>query len=229
MDNAFEPYGYFYKITFPFALLGIVLLFKKQTFKSNIKTSIFLCWVISCLIFGILQPVNINRINIIFMPILICIAIALIWLGEKIKPVFPIAICGFFLAFIAFTIDYHGETYKEMADYKFHSGLLSALQYASTMSHGPICVTDKIDMPYIYVLFVEKPDPKSYLDSILYIDTTSPFRQVRSLLRYTFGKQNCFSGTQTVYVLTSNEIPPHLGNRYNYQFFDNFVVYYPKT
>jgi len=227
--NAFEPYGYFYKITFPFALFGIILLFKKQTLKPSVKNSTFLCWVISCLVFGVLQPVNINRINIIFIPLLICIATAFIWLGDKIKPILPIAICSFFIAFIAFTIDYHGEVYKEMADNKFHLGLLSAIQYASAISHGPICVTDKVDMPYIYVLFVEKPNPNSYLNSMVYIDSPSPFRQVRSLLRYTFGKQNCINGTQTVYVLASDEIPPHLGNRYNYQFFENFVVYFPKS
>ena len=226
--NAFEPYGYFYAITFPLAILGVVLLVRSLNSQNESKILLLLVWLGAPLFFGAIQPVNINRINIIFIPILICIAVSIAWLKNIFKPIYPISICSFILAFIAFTFDYHGSVYMKMADIKFHTGLLSAIQYADTIANGQICLTSKIDMPYIYVLFAEKPDPASYLNTIQYFDATDPFRQVRSLLRYTFGKQNCSVGTQVVYVLTSDEIPPPLGNRYKYEFFDNFVVYFPK-
>ena len=226
--NSIEPFGYFYGITFPLAILGAVLLILARKLSDTPQTTFLLAWLAAPLIFGVFQPVNINRINLIFLPILISIAVAVNWLGNRFKPIFPILLSCFLLAFIAFTIDYHGEIYKRIADIKFHAGLLSAIQFASTTSPGPICVTDKIDMPYIYILFVEKPNPASYLNSIEYIDANSPFRQVRSLLRYTFGKQNCAGKEPRFYLLTTGEPPPPLGNRYNYKFFENFIAYYPR-
>jgi hypothetical protein len=226
--NTIEPYGYFYGITFPLVIIGAILLLQSQQKSSSSKILLLLAWLGTPLVFGIIQPVNINRINLIFIPLLICMAAALVWLGEKLEPLLPIAVCSLLLAFIAFTIDYHGDAYGRMADIKFHTGLLSAIQYASTTTQGPICVTDKIDMPYIYVLFVEKPDPASYLNSIQYVDNGSPFRQVRSLLRYTFGKQNCINLPDTVYLLRSDDGFPKTGSKYNVEVFNDFHVYTPK-
>ncbi len=226
--NAYEPYGYFYKVTFPFSVLGAVVLFQNQRLKFKTEESLLLLWLAVSLVFGILQPVNINRLNIIFIPLLICAAVSLDWLGRQTNLFFILAIGGLLIGFLSFTADYHGEAYKAVASRKFRSGLLSAIQYAGSISQGPICVTDELDHPYIYVLFVEKPDPATYLDSIEYENKPGPFRYVRSLLRYTFGKQNCPLQPLPVYVLAVGESPPQLGKKYELEFFDNYVVYYPK-
>ena len=226
--NSIEPFGYFYRITFPLAITGIILIIGYQKSLKTPKILILLSWLGAPLIFGIIQPVNINRINIIFIPILVCIAVAVDWLGNNIKSIFPIIMCGFFLAFIAFTIDYHSEAYKTMSDLKFHTGLLSALQYANENSQSPICVTDKIDMPYIYILFVDKLSPTSYLNTIQYTNTQGPFRQVRSLLRYTFGKLNCTNRPDTVYLFRSDDGFPKTGYKYNVEIFNSYHVYTPK-
>ncbi|MGE5074153.1 MAG: hypothetical protein ACM3MF_12050, partial [Anaerolineae bacterium] len=133
---------------------------------------------------------------------------------------------GFLAAFTWFTIVYHGQGYRSMIDRKFHLGLLPAMQYASGLTTGPICVTGKIDQPYIYALFAEKPDPHSVAASLRYADVPGDIRTVQSVTRYTFGTRNCAAGEPQVYVLTADEIPPQLGKRYDYRFFDQFVVYY---
>jgi hypothetical protein len=56
----------------------------------------------------------------------------------------------------------------------------------------------------------------------------APLRQVASYGRYTFGTERCSAGLAYTYVLAADEIPPRLGNRYQYEFFDNYVVYYAK-
>jgi len=226
--NAYEPYGYFYKVTFPFAVLGAVVLFQKQRLKFKMEESLLLLWLAVSLAFGILQPVNINRLNIIFIPLLLCAAVSLDWLGQQTNLFFVLAIGGLLIGFISFTADYHGEAYRAAASRKFRPGLLPAIQYASTISQGPICVTDEPGHPYIYVLFIERPDPAAYLDSIEYENRAGPSRYVRSLLRYTFGKQNCPLQPLPVYVLAVGEVPPQLGRKYEFEFFDNYVVYYPR-
>lgn len=132
------------------------------------------------------------------------------------------------IAFVSFSIDYHGPVYRNLASLKFRPGLLAAIQFGSTLSKGEICVTDEPDFPYIYVLFVEKIAPVKYLSTIQYIYGIGPSRHVPSLLNYTFGKGNCATRPLPVYVLRDGEIlPPHQGIKYKFKFFDNYVVYYP--
>ena len=226
--NAFEPFGYFYKVTFPLALLGIVLLFLARKRERAFGQTVLLLWVSACLIFGVLQQVNINRINTIFIPLLLCTALAVDWLAQRWKPLYPLAILGFTGAFAAFTLAYHGAGYRAMIDHKFHDGLMPAIHYASSLTRGPVCVTGKFDQPYIYVLFSEKPDPRQVVATIRYAEPSGDLRTARSLTRYTFGTQNCDISESPVYVLTSDEIPPHMGRKYGFKFFDEFVVYFPQ-
>jgi 4-amino-4-deoxy-L-arabinose transferase-like glycosyltransferase len=227
--NVYDPYGYFYRVTFPFAVLGMILLFYQQRFHFSVEIQFLLFWISACLIFGVLQPVNINRINIIFIPLLLCIALFLDWLGNIVKPAYIIAIVGLFIGFISFNIDYHGPTYMALAADKFRPGLLPAIQYASGISQGPICVTNEPDHPDIYVLFVEQANPEKYLGSIQYnVDIPGPYRYVLSLLRYTFGKQYCPHDRSVTYVLRVGEIHPTFEGKYDYKFFENYVVYNPR-
>ncbi len=226
--NAFEPFGYFYKVTFPLALFGIVLLFRAQRREHDPAKTILLLWIAACLIFGVLQLVNINRINLIFIPLILCTALAIDWIGMRWRLLYPVSIVAFAAAFLWFSIAYHGPAYRAAIDHKFHKGLLPAIQYASSLSTGPVCVTDNIDMPYIFVLFAEQPELSSVLQTIQYGNPANDLFPVRSMTRYRFGAENCPSLEPPVYVWSTDEVPPHLGQRYHYQFFDEFVVYYPK-
>ncbi len=226
--NSFEPFGYFYKVTFPLALFGLVMLFLAQRRQDDPARSVLILWISACLIFGVLQRVNINRINLIFIPLLLCTALAVDWIGMRWRILYAFGVAAFAIAFVWFTVIYHGPAYRTAIDRKFHKGLLPAIQYASSLTTGPICVTDKIDMPYIFVLFAEQPDPFQVIHTIQYGDPSNDMYPVRSLTRYAFGAQNCVPSERLVYVWTTDEVPPHVGLRYRYEFFDNFVVYSPK-
>ena len=69
-------------------------------------------------------------------------------------------------AFVGFTRDYHGAEYRQRASEGFFDGLLPALDYARQLTGGPICVTDSVNMPYIFVLFAEQTPPSAYLSSM---------------------------------------------------------------
>jgi len=229
ISNTVEPFGYFYKITFPLALIGIILLvqFDKTTLPA--KKMFLLSWFGASFLIGVIQEPNVNRLNIIFIPIILSIAYCLFWLNNFFKFVLPTSICLLLVGFILFTISYHGEPYRQQINYKFNAGLFSALELTKQFENNPICMTDKINMPYIFALFSEKSDPLNYLDTVKYVDPQAPLRQVASFGRYTFGWKNCIGSKSFVYLLRSDEIPPPLGERYKFEFFENFVVYYPKT
>jgi hypothetical protein len=83
-------------------------------------------------------------------------------------------------------------------------------------------------MPYIYVLFVEKPDPASYLASVRYRDAAGPYRQVESFLRYTFGKRFCAGLPETIYLLRPDDGLPKTGSKYLVEVFNEYHVFIPK-
>jgi len=229
VSNTVEPYGYFYKITFPLALIGFILLVKSNRIGDPIKKLFLVCWSSAAFIVGVIQEPNVNRINIVFIPIILSIAYCLTWLNTYHKLVLPTSICLLLAGFIFFTISYHGELYRQQINYKFNAGLFSALEFTKQFKNDPICMTDKINMPYIFVLFSEQGDPVNYLDTVKYVDPQAPLRQMSSFGRFTFGRRNCIGSKSFIYLLQSDEVPPPVGDRYKFEFFDNFVVYYPKA
>ena len=224
--NTLNPYGYFYAITFPIAVLGAVLLIPGRQARNAAERWLVLAWLAAALLIGLLQPVNINRINLIFMPLLLCMALVLNWLSEHFRPGFVVALCLLCLGFAAFTRDYHSEAYQRSAAEPFFTGFLPALEYARQAGSGPICVTGKINMPYIFALFTEQLDPASYLDGLIYANPGGEFQRVISLGRYTFGLSHCMHLPGTIYILSPGDTYI-VDSSYTLTQFDRFRVYTP--
>jgi len=225
--NVVDPFGYFYRVGLPLAVAGLILLLHQRRPGLRFEVRLLLAWLGAASIVAILQAVNINRFNIIFVPLLILGAHALDWLQSRYHALGPATAFVLAAAFLAFTVAYHSQPYRRQADSKFQDGLLAALGFARGLTDGGLCVTDKINMPYIYALFSEQTSPAAFQASVKYVDSTEPLRQVASFSRYTFGARNCVVDKDPTYVLRTDEVAPRLGNRYSYEFFDNFVVYYP--
>ena len=225
--NTVEPYGYFYRYTFPLAFLGSLILVPLRRFAQSPEKLLVLSWLAAASILGLLQPANINRLNLIFMPLLVASAVCLDWLRRHFGGGFALAVLALLIGFILFTRDYHGARYRQQVDGPFFTGLLEALDFARGVSDNPICVTDEVRMPYIFVLFTEKMDPASYLSTIEYDDPNGAFRQPRRLGRYRFGQPNCTNHSDgTIYVLDQTESLPH-ADAYTVTSFGNFRVYVP--
>src|SRR5271157_3626392 len=225
--NVVDPFGYFYTITFPLAIIGIgLLIYSYKTYQAKL----LLAWLVAALISGVIEPVNINRINIVFIPLILCIAACVLWATKTNKVYFSLVVAGFCIGFVCFMAVYHGAGYREEANQKFFTGILPALDFARQFNNdSPICVTDKFNMPYIFALFSEKTNPAGYLATVKYIDPQAPFRQVRSFGRYTFGIKNCEQNPKAIFILLADEKRPQLIKRYKTKNFSNFMLYYSES
>jgi 4-amino-4-deoxy-L-arabinose transferase-like glycosyltransferase len=224
--NAFDPYGYFYKYTLPLALLGAVLLIPFRKPEKTPERLLLLAWLAAGLILGILQPVNINRINLVFVPLILCVAYVLAWIADHSTWGACIAISIFLVGFGFFTSAYHGQQYRSAVGRNFFPGVLPAIDFASQQGGRDICLTDSINEPYIYVLFSQKLDPADYLNNIVYTNTHANAGPVRQLGRYSFGLDNCSQDAGTIYIL-SGETPPAGQISYSLHTFGGFTVYVP--
>ena len=226
--NVVDPFGVFYRISLLLGALGLAAMIVSLKNGPDLGIQLLWAWLGASFVVPLFQAVNINRFNIVFMPLLLCGAFALLWLGRHRGPWLAASIGVLLVAFAAFTAVYHGDAYRRQADWKFNYGLLSALHSVRESGAARVCVTDKITMPYVFVLFEAPIDPAEFLRTVQYVDPTEPLRRVRSFGRYTFGTRYCLADEPYTYVLTASELTPPLGHRYDYTFFDNFVVYSPR-
>ena len=158
--NVVDPFGYFYTVTFPLALTGITLILAEIKKGKKLEDKLLLVWIGASISIALIQPVNINRFNIIFIPLILCIARSIYWLGTLHKAIIPITISALLIGFIGFNIAYHGRPYRQQAGLIFHNGLLPAIKFAQEVSSVPICIDDN-NMPYIFVLFLTKTNPEN--------------------------------------------------------------------
>jgi 4-amino-4-deoxy-L-arabinose transferase-like glycosyltransferase len=226
--NSVDPYGYFYRYTFPLAIIGAGLLVHARRQKPSPERLLVLAWLVAAGSVGVIVPANINRMNLVFIPLLLCVAMCLDWLAQRSRAALVAAVCAFLVGFALFTRDYHGENYRDEAEVAFYGGFLQALDFARHVGDNPICVTnEEVHQPYIYVLFLEKLDPADYLPTIVYADPQAPFRDPTRLGRYRFGLRNCTNHSDgTVYVL-ENEKPLTVPDSYTVVNFGNYHVFIP--
>ncbi|MGI9044266.1 MAG: ArnT family glycosyltransferase [Gemmatimonadaceae bacterium] len=209
--NIVEPYGYFYRWTFPIAVAGAALILPlRRGRRIHPDRMLLLCWLAAAIAVGLLQPVNINRMNIFFIPLLLFTAFAIWFASERWRLVIPLSTVAFLAAFAFFTREFHGDRHRERAERAFFAGLLPAIEFArSSADDGEqICVSGKVNMPYIFVLFSRQADPASYINTIDYLDPADSFRVVETMGRYSFGAANCRDEPGTVHVLLDGEMPP---------------------
>ena len=225
--NILDPYGYLYAFSFPMAVVGAFLLIPLQK-KTIVPEKLFvLAWLLAGAVIGIAQRVNINRIALIFIPIILCTAVFLDWLGKQKKVVLGILVGIYLFSFIAFTKDYFDKPYFEASKPTFFAGLVPALNFANQQGNQSICVTNRVNNPYIFALFTAKLNPADYLKNIRYIHPELNSGPVSSVDRYTFGIANCSNDPATIYVLSIEE-PPHNGIKYSVKDFMLYHVYLPK-
>jgi len=224
--NVVEPFGYMYPFSISLAVIGAVLLIPSSKTNRTPEKLILLAWLAASLFIGLVQSVNINRIDLVFIPLILCIAVFMYWLGNHNRLALAVLLMVYLVSFYTFNNVYQGNAYQKDANGAFFAGLIPALDQARLEENQPICVTDHVNMPYIYVLFTEKMNPSLFIQAVKYVYPDTHSGLVLSLGRYYFGMANCPKDTTTTYILTG-ETPPENGITYQVENFTNFHVYYP--
>ncbi|WP_019913678.1 hypothetical protein [Paenibacillus sp. HW567] len=222
--NSISPYGYAYPIALPFALLGLIVMIHalRTSGRERPLQAVMLLWLLVAVLMALITDVNINRINIIFYPLIMLVAVGAMWLYHKVKLVGILSVAAFAVMFGFFTNAYFREFPKQIGP-AFYDSLGAAVQYASEASSGEIYVTNKVNMPYIYVLFYEKINPHDFLNSVHYTNPGDAFQNVASFSRYRFGDPDIVPG-HSAYIFGNNEPLPAVAGDYTIERFANYSV-----
>ncbi len=169
--NVTDPYGVVYSVAFfalALALATATVVFALAK-RWPLQRMLVALWLIACLPTGIVQEPNINRINLLLMGLVVAAGIGLGMLDAKIKGAFIAATVGLLVMFGFFARDYFTTQRNKLAP-EFFDGLLPALQHAQSATSGAICVSGKVNMPYIYALFTEQTAPREFNRTVRYVD-----------------------------------------------------------
>ena len=233
--NFVQPYGYFYKITLPFALIGLLLAVPLgSNSEKKVERWLLTAWMIAAFAIGVVHPTNLTRLNFIFTPILFFIAIFVLELDKRFRHSLVITILTLSAGFVSFTIAYHGEDYRKKTDTVFNAGIIPSIVFATENSESSICFSESSYAYYIYVFFTQKMLPSEYMSEVewLYPDytdnPTDPSRTPRRIGRYHFRLADCSEDPEAAYILLLKESPPNENIKYKIRRFEKFEVYLPK-
>jgi hypothetical protein len=166
--------------------------------------------------------VNINRVNIVFLPLIFFTAVGIRVLAAS--RILLAAIVAFYcIAFATFTHKYFGS-YRAEASPAFFPSLGKAIDKASRATQGPVCITDRVNQPYIFVLFYRKIDPHVFLETVQYENHGAEFQNVASFDRYTFGLDRCDPAIAQAYVADQDEAGKIDQARFSTQQIGRYVV-----
>ena len=137
--------------------------------------------LLSCLFID----VNVNRVNFLFLPLVWCQAVGLGAVLRRWKwaglPVCAAALCA-----LLFLCRYCLTVQRARLEPAFHTGLTEAVAAAEDYD-GPVWISTKVNMPYIYVLFTTGTRPEDFLETVKYADENAAFRHVTRFGRWRFG------------------------------------------
>lgn len=221
--NAIPPFGYMYPIALPFILIGLVTMFGALTNKLNTAKAIVALWFIVAALMAFITDVNINRINIVFYPILFFTVAGLLWLLKNDKWIGRGAVAAFAIFFLLFSANYYTR-FPDKISAAFYESFGEAINYASEETEGKVYITDRVNMPYIYVLTYEKISPHAFLDSVKYRNKGDAFQWVDSFDRYQFGQPQIHEGEQAAYLFANGEQMPEDESQFIFKRFKHYTV-----
>jgi 4-amino-4-deoxy-L-arabinose transferase-like glycosyltransferase len=225
--NSISPYGYAYPIALPFVLIGLVVMLRALLKRDRVENAqiVILLWLLVSVLMAFVTNVNINRINVIFFPVILLLVTGFMWLSQKVKVIGVLSVAAFSLFFVLFSHSYFND-FPEKIGPAFYDSIGEAIQYASDESAGNIYVTDKVNMPYIYVLFYEKINPNDFLTTVKYSNPGAAFQKVKSFGRYVFvlGSKDIVPGEIGAYIYWNGDSIPAWSENYKTKRFANYTV-----
>lgn len=219
--NAIKYIGTLYPITVLFSIFGLLLAFTNKNIEYDILNSFFIA---SFIIMLFVDP-NINRINVIWIPLLIysTICIKTMYLHKKILTNYFIVF--YLLCFLIFEGYYFTKYQKDISETTF-DGYLDALEYINEIPYENVYITNNINQPYIYYLYVNKYNPHDYLNNRVITNMDVAFQNVESIKNVYFYIPDTISKGNAYIIDSDNLNNYNILSSMNILTFKNYVLIY---
>ena len=227
--NTPGEFGLFYKISFPFILLGGVKLamtaWKRFREKSFCYETVLLigtaCSLLTCFL---VSDLNVNKANSLhfYTLILLTAGIREIFVLCGKRALIPkTVLCCYAISFFFFLSFYFGP-YNEAISYPFRAGVEDAVKYVQEKGFSDICVDS--DIYYSQILFFDRTPNDVYLETVEYKEYPAAFLQVEKFGKYTFGINSGDLDAHEAYIIKTEQNDFFSGQGYEIFECKNFSV-----
>ncbi len=180
--NSIQGYGMYYILSIPFAIIGLIFSFKDK----NINNKIMNFWFIaSFLLLLVFKEPNINRINVLIIPIIyyICIGINAIFYSNKI--ITSIISLVYVISFICFGIKYLKTDSNKF--FVFENNVEDVISYIDKLDVEEVYFENSLKEQYIYLLYYTQYNPHDFINTVQYFNPEKlGFENVKGFGKYKF-------------------------------------------
>ena len=181
--NSPELFGIYYLFSNVFIIIGIIVSgenFKHDRQSHKLEPVIWIQFG-AAIILGSLISSNVNRINLIHVPMIFFCAVGIMWMLKRFgKTIFDGIVLLYAITTLAFCC-YYVSDYNDQIAVTYKAGLNAALQYANENSREHIHV---MNIEYPLILYYTKFSTSNYVNSVEYQDPKAAFLKPRHFGRY---------------------------------------------
>ena len=167
--------GIFYFFGLPTAALGVVrsvLARKDRQEEAPLRFAL-----LSALLCAFLIRVNINRINMIWLPLVYFSAVGCDWILRRLRRWAAVPLLGMLACCVVFLYSY-AAAFGGAGNVNFFPGLGEAIRTAEATGAETVYVSDRVNQPYIFALFYTETPPEDFASTVVYRNPEGAFRQV---------------------------------------------------
>lgn len=203
--NGTSEYGIYYDGTLSFFVLGMFYCIKtsieKRKQKKEAPELLLLIQIGGGMLLGLLIYTNINRNNILFIPMIIVASLGVYYLCSLIDLRYLILPAAFYLCmFIGFE-HYYFTDYRAIAEYYFCYGLEAAVKEAVTYD-GQIYVS--YGLKHSSILFLAEEPVTEYIETVEYYNYPNAYLEARSFGRFSYDFDPSEPDINATYILNQN-------------------------
>ena len=175
--------GIFYFFGLPTAVLGVVRSVLARRDRAEEAPMRFA--LLSALLCAFLIRVNVNRINMIWLPLVYFSAVGCDWIFGLLRRWAVVPLAGMAVCFLLFLSAYTAAL-GGSGNVNFFPGLGGAIQMAEQTGAETVYVTNRVNQPYIFALFYTETPPEEFAGSVVYRNPNGAFRQVERFSGFEF-------------------------------------------
>ena len=175
--------GLLYFFGLPTAVIGIfcsVLDQKDRTLEAPLRFAL-----LSALLCAFLIRVNVNRINMVWLPLVYFSALGCQCIGKLLRRWSLVPLAGILVCFFIFLSSYTAAL-GGSGNVNYFPGLGGAIAAAEATGAETVYITDKVNQPYIFALFYTETPPEDFVSSVVYRNPNGAFRQVERFSGFEF-------------------------------------------
>lgn len=200
-----EKYGIYYAGTLSFFMLGLFYCVKssveKMLKKKEAPEFLLLIQLGGGILLGLLVYGNINRCNILFIPIIITAAVGIYYLCSLINLRYLVLPALFYLCMFTGFEHYYFTEYSELLGYYFCDGLEDAVKDAVTYE-GQIYVS--YGLKHSSILFLAEVPVTEFIETVSYYNYPATYLDARSFGRFSYDFDPTAPDIGATYLLSQN-------------------------